>query len=157
MIKLCRDAGLVREFMNLPEIYRYAAEYGGSAVEPKYSKKEWWLTYNVDGNQVGMINLYVLTGSACQCHPYILRDYRQHYEDMLRALFVWFDKNMPPEAIKLNAVIPTLFKKTIAVVLKVGGQIEGIDRMSYRRTKTRIYDRILLGITREEMRNEPSR
>ena len=153
MIKLCRDAGLVSEFMNLPEIYRYAAEYGASAVEPKYSKKEFWLTYNVDGDPVGMINLYVISGSACQFHPYILRDYSQHYEDMVRALFVWFDENMPKEAIKLNAIIPTMFKATIAVAKKVGGQVEGIDRMSYRRTKTRIYDRILIGITREEMKN----
>jgi len=150
-MKVCRDAGFVREFMNLPEIYRYAAEYMAPPIEPKYSSKEFWLSYHVDNNPVGLINLYVITGSACQFHPYILREYRQHYESMVRALFRWFCENMPPEAIKLNAIIPTMFKETIEIAKKVGGKVEGVDRMSYRRTKNRIYDRILLGITREEM------
>lgn len=147
----------VKEFMQRPEIWRYCAEYGADKETKTYttSKKEVWLAYVVDKKPVGLVNLYVITGSACQFHPYILRDYRQHYEAMVRALFIWFDENMPPEAIKLNSIIPTMFKETIAIAKKVGGQIEGLDRMSYRRTKTRIYDRVLIGITRGEMRNEP--
>lgn len=139
--------------MNLPEIYRYAAEYGAKSVEPDMSKKELWLSYIVDGEKVGLTNLYVLTGSACQFHPYILRKYAAHYEKMVREIFAWFCENMPPEAVKLNALIPTMFKATIEAGKAAGGQVEGIDRLSYRRTKTRIYDRLLLGITREEMGN----
>jgi hypothetical protein len=137
--------------MNRPEIYRYAAEYGAGEFKVAPSEKEFWLAYYIDGRMVGLSSLYVITGSACQAHPYILRDYSHYYEDMLKAIFAWFVEYMPPEAIKLNALIPTMFKRTIQAVKNVGGQVEGLDRMSYRRTKTRVYDRMLLGITREEM------
>ena len=153
MIEVERSAGHIRGFMNSPEIYRYAAEYGAGEINPTFERGEVWLSYVKDGLKVGMISLYVVTGSMCQCHPYILRAYRDNYETMLRELFKWFIDNMPKEAIKLNAIIPTLFSTTIEIVKKVGGKVEGIDRQSYRRTKTRVYDRVLLGITREEMKN----
>ena len=81
MIKLCQDAPTVNEFMNRPEIYRYAAEYGADEFKAEPNKKELWLSYYVDGLMVGLTSLYVVTGSACQFHPYILRAYSKHYEN----------------------------------------------------------------------------
>lgn len=153
MIAETHNMTAVKQFMQLPEIWRYCSEYGADKEAQTYtfSKKEVWLAYVVDKRPVGLTHLYVITGSACQFHPYILKAYANHYESMVRAVFAWFCENMPPEAVKLNSIIPTMFKATIEVAKKAGGKVEGIDRNSYRRTKNRVYDRMLIGITREEM------
>lgn len=153
MIAETRNMEAVKAFMDLPEIWRYCSEYGANKDRQyDYSKKNVWLAYMIGDKHAGLINLYVISGSACQCHPYIKRKYASKYEDMLKELFVWFCEYMPPEAIKLNALVPTKFRQTIKAVKNVGGKVEGVDRLSYR-AKTRIYDRIMLGITREEMKN----
>lgn len=153
-MKVCVDMNFVKSFMQSPEIWRYCAEYGADKETKVYTHgpKEVWLSYRVDGLMAGMIHLYVITGSACQFHPYIKREYAKHYDDMLRSMFDWFCEHMPPTAIKLNALIPTKFRATIAAAKRVGGKLEGTDRQSYR-TEKRIYDRLLFGITREEMSN----
>lgn len=153
-MKVCEDMTFVKSFMHSPEIWRYCSEFGADKEKKTYAhgNKEVWLTYRVDGSVVGLINMYVITGSACQFHPYIKRAYAKYYDAMLKELFAWFCENMPETAIKLNALIPTKFRATIAAAKRVGGMIEGTDRQSYR-TENRIYDRILFGITREEMSN----
>ena len=148
-----RSEEYVREFMNKPEIYRYAAEYGAGPIEPEIGGREFWLSYVIDGAKVGLASLHVVTGAMIQCHPYILRDYKEHYISMIKSIFKWFVGNMPPYAVKLNALIPTIFKATIDSVIEAGGKVEGIDRQSFRYSETRVYDRVLMGITREEMAN----
>jgi hypothetical protein len=152
-MNVIRDPDIVREFMNRPEIYRYAAEYGSGKIEPSMSGREVWLGYEIDGELIGLANIYVVTGSMCMCHPYIVRKHRDKYEDMLKSIFKWFVDAMPLYAIKLNALIPTIFKNTIQAVKNVGGKVEGIDRQSYRHSESRVLDRVLMGITREEMGN----
>lgn len=152
MISVCNDMALVKKFMLLPEIYRYCAEFGTdkSDIEFTSDKKEIWLTDSLDDKNVGLINLHVMTGSMCMFHPYILRNYRAGYDDMIQDFFSWFDSNMPPEAIKLNAIIPTMFRGSIKAANTAGMKQEGIDRLSYRH-KSGVYDRVLFGITREEI------
>ncbi len=144
----------VRKFMMLPEIYRYAAEYG---VEKEntvfvYGPKEFWLTYRVGTEPVGLINMHIETGSMCQFHPYILREFKGYYDAMVRAFFDWFMEKMPLEAVKLNAIIPTIFKGALKAAERAKMKTEGLDRMSYR-TADGVCDRVQVGITREEMRN----
>ena len=154
MIAQTANMQAVKDFMELPEIWRYCSEFGADKEKKTYTHgpKETWLAYVVDNEPVGLINMYVITGAACQFHPYIKREYAKHYDSMLKQFFKWFCENMPDTAIKLNALIPTKFRATIAAAKRVGGKLEGTDRQSYR-TEKRIYDRLLFGITREEMSN----
>ena len=153
MITPCRDMSIIEEFMMLPEVRRYAEEYGSATPKFEASKKELWFTFRKSGEAAGMINMHVETGSMCQFHPYILRKHRMNYVEMVREFFGWFIKTMPPEAIKLNAIIPSCYKATIDAGIEAGGTVEGVDRMSYRKDESKVYDRILLGITRQEMSN----
>jgi len=150
---VCTDMDLANRFMSLPEITRYSQEYGFTGeVNCTRGAKEVWVGYHVDGELVGLTNLHVETGAMCRFHPYILKSHSSKYNQMILEFFEWFDKNMQPEAVKLNAIIPTLFKPAIKAAKSTGFTVEGVDRQSYR-TSNKVYDRIQLGITREEMKN----
>jgi RimJ/RimL family protein N-acetyltransferase len=144
----------VKKFMLLPEVYRYCAEFGVDKENAKFESgsKEIWLSFNIYGQEVGIINVHVMSGSMCMFHPYILRDYRHYYDEMVQDFFDWFVDTMPENALKLNAMIPTLFKGAIKAANKAGMKQEGIDRLSYRH-ESGVYDRLLFGITREEIKN----
>lgn len=140
--------------MYLPEVRRYSEEQG--RIKPpvfESNDREFWLSYKDGEKTVGLINVHVETGSMCILHPYILRKYKDQYLNMINEFLAWFYENMPPEAVKLNAIIPDVYKNTILIAKKAGFKLEGIDRMSYRKNDS-VYDRILLGITREEMSRE---
>lgn len=143
---------LVKEFMLLPEIYRYCAEFGVDKCNIKFTSdnKEIWLAYKVDGKNIGLINLHVMTGSMCMFHPYILREHRAGYDGMIKGFFGWCKDSLPPEVVKLNAIIPTIFKGAIKAAHTAGMKHEGIDRLSYRH-KRGVFDRLLYGITRDEI------
>jgi len=86
----------------------------------------------------------------CQFHPYIKREYKSDYDEMVQSFFGWFKEHMQAEAIKLNALIPDKFKGAIKAAFRAGMHQEGVDRLSFR-TKDGTHDRILFGILREEM------
>jgi len=142
----------VKEFMQSPEIWRYCAEFGADKESKTYTHgpKETWLAYTVDRKPVGLINMHVMTGSMCQFHPYILRAYKDKYDEMVQEFFAMFAKDMQKEVIKLNAIIATCFKGAIRAAFRAGMHQEGVDRLSFR-TKDGTHDRILFGILREEM------
>ena len=144
---------IVTKFMHLPEIYKYCAEFGADKdTRFTHGNKEVWIKYIENGEFIGLINMHVMTGSMCQFHPYILKKYKAQYNRMVKDFFKWFDDNMQAEAVKLNAVIPSIYRSTIRAAYDVGMTREGIDRMSYRHKK-RVLDRVLFGITRKEMNN----
>ena len=144
--------GVVRRFMMRPEVYRYAAEFGVNEDQVEFSDgpRKIWLCY-IQGKQVvGLIDMHVETGSMCIFHPYILREHKSNYDQMVQEFFTWFAEFMPKEAIKLNAYIPIVFKGAIMAAERAKMKREGLDRMSYR-TADGVCDRILFGITREEL------
>ena len=140
--------GKVKAFMMLPEIYRYASEFGTNkeSIVFSHSAKELWLDYD----SVGLINVHVETGAMCRFHPYILRSHKANYDGMVKEFFSWFTDNMPKEAVKLNAIIPRIFKGAILAAEKAKMTMEGIDRDSYRHDNG-VCDRLLFGITRAEI------
>lgn len=142
----------VRNFMLQPQITRYAAEYGSNLEDKEYTTngRQGYLTYKVNGKEVGLIDFHLVTGTMAQFHPYILRKYKEHYDDMNRAFFQWFLKEVPEQIVKLNAYIPTKFKGALNAAGRVGMIVEGVDRLSYL-SEDGPCDRILLGITRREM------
>lgn len=153
MISVCRDYEFINQFMSLPEITRYSREYGAN-VKTVFAPEnnELWLDYSINGERIGLINMHVETGSMCAFHPYILKSAKGHYVKMCLLFFKWFDDVMPPEAVKLNTIIPAPYRATIKAAEAGGMKKEGTDRMSYR-TSRKVCDRIHYGITREEIKN----
>jgi len=153
VIHVCENMSFVKDFMLLPEISKFA-EHGANLEEVtfKYDNKEIWLTFSDENKVIGIINVHVETGTMCMFHPYILSAYRDQYFNMCMRFFDWCAVNLPADVLKLNAVIPVLFKATLKIAKKCGMKVEGIDRISYRSNRG-VHDRILLGITREEINN----
>ena len=152
MIKVCKDMEQVRDFMLLPEISRYAVEYGADPKDEEFicNGRNGWLIYSINGLEVGMIKFYLLTGTMGQFHPYILRKYKDYYNEMVQEFFAWFVENVPEQICKLNVAIPKQFKGAINAAEVASMKHEGVDRMSYL-SKSGPCDRMLLGITRREM------
>ena len=143
----------VKDFMLLPEISHYAAEYDADPKDEefKYNTRSGWLTYSVDKQDIGMIKFYLVTGTMGMFHPYILRRFKKNYDLMVQEFFGWFLDNVPEQIYKLNVAIPKQFKGAIKAAHTAGMITEGVDRMSYL-SETGPCDRMLLGITREEMK-----
>ena len=142
----------VKDFMLLPEISRYAVEYGSDLESEVFEAngRQCWLSYIVDGKRVGIINFYLKTGTMGMFHTYILREFKKNYDVMVQEFFNWFLDEMPEQMVKLNVVIPTQFKGAIKAAESAGMTREGVDRMSYL-SEDGPCDRILLGIIRREM------
>lgn len=152
MIVICEDYELINHFMSLPEITRYSREFGATGSIHKPDKRKLWVAYAIDGMVIGLISMRSMTGSACEFHPYILSDHKKDYVNMCVMFFKWFDKHMPAQVVKLNTAIPSPYRAALRAAEAGGMTKEGTDRMSYR-TKTKVCDRILYGITREEIKN----
>ena len=145
-MRICHDLEYIKEFMLKPEVYRYAAEYGNETREFIDDEKQCWIDYN----GIGLINIEIKTGCMIEMHPYILREYKDKYKDMILELFKRIKERMPEEVQKINAVIPEAYKNTCAIAEEAGMTKEGVDRSSYRH-ENGICDRILYGITRSEL------
>ena len=143
---------VVADFMLLDEISRYAVEYGADKDDEvfEHGDRQGWLTYTSDGQIVGMINFHLETGTMGAFHPYILRSHKDQYNGMVLEFFEWFCRVVPEQIVKLNVAIPTIFKGAVKAAIDVGMTFEGLDRQSYL-SEFGPCDRIMLGITREEM------
>lgn len=152
MITVCKDPEVVKTFMSLPEICRYAAEEGANidSIEAETTGRNIWLIYSKDGESMGLTQMQIKTGCMAEFHPYILRKYKQNYDDMIKEIFNWFIENMPAQIVKLNAWIPSICKGALSAADRAGMITEGVDRKSFL-TKMGACDRILKGITRQEM------
>ena len=154
MITVCRDPEIVRLFMSLPEIARYATEYGASIddLNCEITTQNGWLLYSVNDEPVGLTQLEIISGCAAQFHPYILREFKQHYDGMIKELFKWFIEEVPEQIVKLNAVIPAHCRGALLAAERAGMITEGVDRESFL-TSDGACDRILKGILRREMKS----
>lgn len=154
MITVCANMKKVRDFMTLPEILYYCAEYGANPDDTEFytNKRKGYLVYSVKGRDVGMIDFHVETGVMAQFHPYILREFKGYYDEMVQEFFEWFLKESPEEVVKLNVVIPVKYVGALKATETAGMKLEGIDRLSWL-TKDGPCDRAVIGITREELEN----
>ena len=142
----------VRSFMLLPEVARYAVEHGSDLENEVFesNKRQGWLSYIVDGEHIGLIKFYLVTGTMGMFHPYILRKFKKNYDVMVQEFFNWFLDEVPEQIVKLNVAIPRQFKGAIKAAENAGMKREGVDRLSYL-SEDGPCDRILLGIIRREM------
>ena len=150
MIGICGDMNHVRHFMRLPEIWRYAAEFGcNDDCEFYADDRRVWLAYYVDNKQVGLIDYHLETGCMAQFHPYILREFKGFYDQMVIEFFEWVKENSA-DVLKLNVVIPETCKGAIKAANKAGMKLEGIDRFSYL-TEAGPINRMMFGILKEDL------
>lgn len=153
MIDQCLDMCYVKSFMTLPEVARYASEYGADIESEVFetTSRMAWLSFIHEGEKVGLIKFYLVSGCAAQFHPYILRKHKDLYLTMASEFFKWFKSKDNEQIVKLNVAIPTKFKNTIQAAIDGGMTIEGVDRLSYL-SESGPCDRMLLGVTREELK-----
>ena len=140
----------VNDFMTLPEVRRYAAEYGAEDEEFITDSRNAWLSYSVCNVSVGLIYIHIVTGCAAQFHPYILRKYKDEYDNMVQEFFNWFKSNEQDKITKLNVVIPEICKGALKAASNARMTVEGVDRDSFL-TENGPCGRIMLGITLKEL------
>ena len=150
MITQCLDMNLVKMFMTLPEVRRYAAEYGAEDPVFETDSRNIWLLYSTKEEYAGLINIHIETGTMAMFHPYILREFKGLYDAMVQEFFGWFLGKAPTQILKLNVLIPQIYKGALESADRVGMTKEGVDRDSFL-TESGPCDRILLGITRKEL------
>ena len=150
MIRQCVDMDFVNTFMALPEIKRYASEFGAKDKIFNTDKANAWLVYSLNGEEVGLIHFHIVTGCAAQFHPYILREFKLNYDEMVQEFFKWFASNNQGVIRKLNVVIPEHCQGALKAADRAGMMIEGVDRNSWL-SDLGPCDRVMLGITREEL------
>jgi len=151
MIRQCLDMEFVNSFMRLPEIRRYAAEFGAEDKEFTTDRSSAWLVYVLNGEEVGLIGFEIVTGCAIQFHPYILREFKLNYDEMVQEFFKWFASSKQTVIRKLNVVIPETCKGALSAAERAGMMVEGVDRDSWL-TDFGACDRVMMGITREEIK-----
>ena len=149
MITQCLDMNFVKQFMTLPEVRRYAAEYGAEDPVFETTKRNAWLLYSNDKEYAGLIKFHIETGTMAMFHPYILREFKHLYDHMVKEFFEWF-KSKPSPIVKLNVIIPETCKGALSAADRAGMTIEGVDRDSYLAESGPV-NRILFGITLKEL------
>jgi hypothetical protein len=152
LISVCKDKEVVKSFMLLPEIWRYAAEYGTSPddIRSANTDRNVWLMYSINNDLAGLTQLEIINGAMASFHPYILREYKAKYDIMIKEIFSWFLLNIPKQIEKLNAYIPIICKGALLASDRAGMKTEGLDRKSFL-TEFGAVDRVLKGITRQEL------
>lgn len=130
------------------ERFSDGAELDG--FEPMVGGNHQWLIVERDGAVIGIIYLIVETSCAVGIHPYLFKPERWHGREMMRAFYCWFLDNVNQECVKINATIPTCYQSAINFARKVGFVDEGVSRLSYRKGG-KLFDRVILGITRGEV------
>ena len=145
------DMEFVNDFMTLPEVRRYAAEYGAEDEKFITDSRNAWLSYSVCNVSVGLIYIHITTGCAAQFHPYILRKYKDEYDNMVQEFFQWFISNEQDKITKLNVVIPEICKGALKAASNARMTVEGVDRDSFL-TENGPCGRIMLGITLKELK-----
>ena len=140
----------VNNFMTLPEVRRYAAEYGAEDEVFITDSRNAWLSYLVDDVIVGLIHFHIVTGCAAQFHPYILREFKDKYGGMVQEFFEWFISTEQSAIVKLNVVIPEICEGALKAASRANMMVEGVDHDSFL-TEDGPCDRIMLGITRKEL------
>ncbi len=152
-LKPTDDMMLVRQIAISPDIWNRFSD--GVTIDdyvPSNNDQEQWLLILNDNETVGIIYIFCETTCSLGFHPYMLKAHRRYGREMVKLFYDWFLKNIPESYCKINGVVPECFKSVINFAFKVGFTQEGINRNSYR-FNGKIYNQVMLGITREEVLN----
>lgn len=123
MLTQYQDLELVKRFLTLPEIRRYAFENDNAG---EVDLTGIWLGYN----GYGLINLHATSGCSMDIHGYILRANRGDYSAMMDEGLSWFKLNTDVRWVKVACHIPVVFKSTVSIAHN-RMSFEGLSRASY--------------------------
>lgn len=142
------DMSRVRLIVTQPDIWERFSD--GEDMEnywPINDSSNQWLIVQ-DENEIGVIYLKTETNCAVSFHPYLYKKHRYKAREMMKAFYRWL-LHAPDVIEKINVAIPECFKSVINAAKKTGFTEEGRSRSSYRKDGV-MYDRVMLGITRQE-------
>lgn len=141
----------VRNILSHDDIWsRYSDGVDFDDFTPTNTSREQWLIVMDNGFILGIIYVHCDTSCSLGFHPYLIKKYRSHGREMVKSFFKWFLDAVPESYLKINVVIPECFKSTVNFSRKVGFTQEGVSRDSYK-FNNKVYNRIISGITREEV------
>ena len=144
------DMEAVRGIVVEPFIWdRISDGVGSEDYYPTFSPNNQWLLIERNGENIGVIYVHCDTSCSIGFHPYLKKEHIKECRSMMQSFFNWFN-SLPSSIIKVNAVIPCCFKSALNFAKKSGFQQEGISRSSFNH-KGKTVDRVMLGITREEI------
>lgn len=146
------DMNLVKSIITDDEIWDQITEDGTKKEEynPCFDSGMIWLLVKFNEDVAGVIYVNKETICSISIHPNLKNKYRMHYKDMMNELFKWF-LSLPEEVQKINCSIPVNLKKVNNSALKIGFKSEGVNRYSFLKNNE-IYDRIMYGLTRSEVK-----
>ncbi|PHS61787.1 MAG: hypothetical protein COB09_17115 [Thalassobium sp.] len=148
------DHGIIRSVMMHEDILPTIIDdtWGGQAYTPN-TADEIFLGCIVDGSLIGVYRLHWLTGITLQGHTHILKDYRkEHSIESCKKVMAWVLDNVA-RCKKIDCYVPRVYPNVRQFLAACGFKSEGITRSSFM-LKGRIYDQDIMGITRDEMKQE---
>lgn len=127
----------------LGEVFDTIAEDGTSKV-PEYEDCLYLCGYVPD--LMGCFILHKRNSITVECHVQVLPKYRKEFaEEFGRKVIEWTWKNT--DARKIVAQIPFLYPNVKDFALRMGFEVEGVNKLSYRKNGS-IHDQWHLGIIR---------
>lgn len=154
-LSVTEDKALIKSILGLPEIWdRFSDGVEFESFDPNLDDQSLWLLVNEGQYEIiGLIFVEMDTSCSVLFHPY-LRDKKLKYgRDTVYAFYQFFDEIFPAFVCKIHAVIPTCYQSAINCAKKTGFQVEGVSKGSYL-NHGKLFDRVFLGITREEAKHE---
>lgn len=107
-----------------------------------------------DGDEIlGFFWLIRENNIVLDTHINILKEHRHRAVELSKEFFLFMIEHFYGITHKLNCKIPTVYPEVIGHAKKMGFVEEGIDRQSMVKNG-RLVDRIILGITMWEIKNE---
>lgn len=106
-----------------------------------------WMLVKDEGKILGAILFEVETPVSVKIHPYLFKKFRHRGREMMGKIFEWFLKT---ELNKITAEVPVCYQIVLNFAKKMGFQMEGINRGSYKKNG-KILDQWRLGILRDEI------
>ena len=110
-----------------------------------------WVAIRDGDKVIGLYNLHPHNSCTLEIHAQILKEYRKEYSAATgEAVLRWIVKNAPSSYQKLIAQIPVIYENVKLFTCSQGFQVEGVNRMSYRKNGV-LCDQWLLGQTMDEV------
>lgn len=112
---------------------------------------EMFLGCVVDGTLIGLYRLHWITGVTLQGHAHILKEFRkEHSIESCKSVMRWVIEHLE-RCKKVDCYVPTLYPNVKHFLAACGFKEEGVSRNSFM-LKGQLYDRTVMGITRDEMK-----
>lgn len=146
------DHNIIRSVMMHDDILPTIIDdtWGGQAYAPD-TAKEIFLGCLIDDALIGIYRLHWITGVTLQGHAHILKKYRtEHSISSCKAVMRWVLDHLAL-CKKIDCLVPDVYPNVRQFLVACGFTEEGVSRNSFM-LKGQLYDRHVMGITRDEMK-----